>query len=549
MFSGKKRSLFFWIVLRALNAASTPLIVPVVVNVMIDCFEGKQYVGNAILILSSVILGCLILSYYIYVYSDAWMIKTMYEFQESSLLETFKIHPHKRRSAYNDGEAFCIINNGAWGMIQIWMKIFRVSGPLLSLLVLMLFSLNYSILFFLLIVSSIMIDFIVINFQTKKIFNYREESLVARGEYETTLKYVLNNVEFLSMNNIEHQNLSKHQKSRGKYWSIETKIQLFDSIISVLSGIINVLYRCISYLLMEYCVNGNFISSGQLGASDSVIQNARTEAKNVRSQIVSTPNILVPVEKVRELLSLQNSDKNRDNIMNNNTENAIEFIDVEIKLDNKIILHNINFTILSGEKVAIIGKNGAGKSTLFKAILNIIPKNSGKIMLFGKENTTLNDNLKHFCSYVPAQQILFSQSLKNNVLMGSENEKSVLEVRQALEKSSFLSNKNDIFIDRNASTLSGGEAQRVSVARSIIGEKKLFFWDEPTSALDEKNAEIVMNNISHKYTMLFTTHKPIELSYSDRVIFIENGTIKCDMETTKFLDTKYYLDWLGNTSF
>lgn len=544
LFSGKKTHLAFWILVRALNQALTPLLVPITINVMIDCFEKKGNIVIVVIELSVAIIICLLLSYFIYTYSDAWMIKTMYEFQKTCLIETFKIIPYKRRNAYIDGETFCIINNGAWGLIQIWMKIFRLTGPLLAVLILMFFSVNYSVLFSLLITLSIIIDFVIINFQTKKKFKYREDSLSANGVHETTLKYMLNNVEFLMMNNLAPRFILKNQVSRAKYWTIERKIQLFDTGLASLAEFLNAGYQCTSYLLMQYGIKNDYISAGQLGASDSVTQNARNEAQTLRGQLVSMPDILVPVEKVHELLSLQEHKEITVDVVNDNSD-IVEFQNVEVRVGEKLILCGINFKVSSGEKIAIVGKNGAGKSTILKAMVNLVPVTAGKILFLGKESISCNNDLKSFCSYVPAQQILFSQSVKNNVAMGSRDEASSVQIKQTLRDSSLY--VDDEFLKKSATVLSGGEAQRVSIARSMLEEHELFLWDEPTSALDQKNAENVMNNIKNsKHTILFTTHKPVELKYSTRVIFIENGAIRCDMPTTKFIDTVYYNDWLGD---
>ena len=469
----------------------------------------------------------------------------MYKFQEVSILEILKILPYKRRENYKDEEVFYILNHGAWGLIQIWMKLFRIIGPAVSLLVLMLFSANYSIVFFVLLLISLIVDFLFITVQTRENVLYNEKLIKSKSIHEGKIKNILNNVEFFSMNGNSENYLLENKIARKNCWLVKRKTNTFNALISFGLDALNNVYRIISYSIMQGLLKDNGLSSGQLGAADSIIENARIEAKLVKQEITSTPSIIVPIEKLDKLLHLKENDfceSSKDNL-----NEVVRFANVSVKLNEKYILRNISFGIAYGEKVALIGNNGAGKSTLIKTILNLIPINSGSIELYGESlNRIYISKFKQFLSYSPSQTMLFSQPVWKNIMMGSQNAIKNREIRSFLKMSSIHPKEIDSIIDKDASLLSGGEAQRVSIARSLCNSKQLLLLDEPTAALDRKNADIVMSNLNDcDKTVIFTTHRSKELIYATRVILIENGEIVCDLPRKVFVNTNHYLRWKG----
>ena len=197
----------------------------------------------------------------------------------------------------------------------------------------------------------------------------------------------------------------------------------------------------------------------------------------------------------------------------------IEITNLKVRYGSKIVLQNMNLSVADGEIVTIVGPNGSGKTTLFKAIIGTAPISTGKVKL--------RSNLK--IGYVP-QQLIIDQSLPITV-------ERFLKVAQkttanALEKALNLVGVEDI-LKFQMSNLSGGELQRVLLARALIGEPDVLLLDEATRGLDQpgvatfyrkvddirKNTDCAVLMISHDLHVV--------MSASDRVICL-NGHICCE---------------------
>jgi len=197
----------------------------------------------------------------------------------------------------------------------------------------------------------------------------------------------------------------------------------------------------------------------------------------------------------------------------------IEITNLKVRYGSKIVLQNMNLSVADGEIVTIVGPNGSGKTTLFKAIIGTAPISTGKVKL--------RSNLK--IGYVP-QQLIIDQSLPITV-------ERFLKVAQkttanALEKALNLVGVEDI-LKFQMSNLSGGELQRVLLARALIGEPDVLLLDEATRGLDQPGVATFYRKVDDirkntDCTVLMISHGlHVVMSASDRVICL-NGHICCE---------------------
>ncbi len=172
-------------------------------------------------------------------------------------------------------------------------------------------------------------------------------------------------------------------------------------------------------------------------------------------------------------------------------DNIIKLKNVDAYLNDKLVLENINFAVSRGSFTAIIGPNGAGKTTLFKVILGLLPHSSGEVIIFDKSPLHLGKDRKRI-AYVPqirSVDMKFPASVRDTVIMGRyarlglfhKPKLSDYEIAdEAMEKTDVLSIAN-----KPVSKLSGGQLQRVFIARALAGEPEIIFLDEPTSGVDQ----------------------------------------------------------------
>ncbi len=197
--------------------------------------------------------------------------------------------------------------------------------------------------------------------------------------------------------------------------------------------------------------------------------------------------------------------------------------------ESRPILHNIRFHILPGETLAVTGPSGAGKSTLLRLLNRLQEPSSGTIQLNGQDTQTLPPaDLRRRIGLVMQRPYLFPGTVAANIAFGPVQHAIHLEptrIDSMLEEVGLPG-----YASREAATLSGGEAQRVSLVRTLANQPELLLLDEPTSALDAANRQSVEELIlrlirEHHLTCIWVTHNPEQASLADRILHIEAGKV------------------------
>lgn len=196
---------------------------------------------------------------------------------------------------------------------------------------------------------------------------------------------------------------------------------------------------------------------------------------------------------------------------------------------DKNALEEIDVTIKNGEKIAIVGENGSGKTTFINLLTGLYRPTSGEIFVNGKTPTL--ENTSKEAGVVSQDFFLFSFMLGENV--ASSRDVDMKNAALALETSGFgdkypLETYLYKDIDEDGVDVSGGEAQKIALARAIYGDKKLLLFDEPTSKLDPKSEMKVFesfNEVSKGKTSIFVSHRMSACKFADRIILFEKGKI------------------------
>lgn len=215
----------------------------------------------------------------------------------------------------------------------------------------------------------------------------------------------------------------------------------------------------------------------------------------------------------------------------------IEIKNLKFGYNENLILKGVNLDLDQGDFAVISGENGSGKSTLIKLILGELKKDHGSIKLFGIDM----EDFKNFdkIGYVPqvneAIKVAFPVSAREYVGLNLYKEFSILNTITKKSKSkienTFSTLKIKDLIDRPVNTLSGGQAQRVMIARAMVNNPDILILDEPTVGIDQKSKEdfldlIVHLNTHHGISILMITHEMDILGdYVDKVFKLKEGVI------------------------
>ncbi len=224
---------------------------------------------------------------------------------------------------------------------------------------------------------------------------------------------------------------------------------------------------------------------------------------------------------------------------------AIELRNFKAGYGNKAVLKNVNLNVKQGEFVSILGENGAGKTTLFKAILQLIPVIDGEVKILGKDVTKGKDKqwLRTKIGYVPQKQNYgkFPISVFDAVLLGRWGTSFSYLKRPSKEDEQIVSKTLEIvdlqnMQEKDCSELSGGQIQRLNIARSIVRKPKILLLDEPATYLDMEsqiklNETIKIIRKQYNISILMISHDKIHAEYlSDRILFLTNGEMIKNME-------------------
>lgn len=249
------------------------------------------------------------------------------------------------------------------------------------------------------------------------------------------------------------------------------------------------------------------------------LQQGLTGLERVNEFLERAPEITFP-EQGKELHGLKDS---------------IVFENINFKYGSKEILKNISFKIKAGEKVAFVGITGVGKTTLLSLLPRFYEITEGRILIDGTDIREFKlSSLRSQIAIVTQQVVLFNDSIKNNILYGSlsKSHSDVINAAKLANAHEFITrlpDGYDTIIGESGVRLSGGERQKIAIARAILRNAPILILDEATSSLDsvaEKEIQSAIDNLMQGRTTFIIAHRLSTVQKADRIYVLSDGTIK-----------------------
>lgn len=261
--------------------------------------------------------------------------------------------------------------------------------------------------------------------------------------------------------------------------------------------------------------------------------------------------LMVLQEQWNRFLSVSGSLENMEDFIGElkagvekNGENKFEKFNDKVALNNvsfyygdNCVINSLNLTINKYETLAIIGESGSGKSTLLNILSGLFPPNKGEVLIDGIPLTSLDlDSYKKKIGYIAQEAPIFSDTIYNNVTFWAEKTpKNFSKFERAIKQASIydfimqLPDKEEELLGSNGINISGGQKQRLSIARELYKDVDFLFMDEATSALDAETEVAIQNNIDELkgvYTIVIIAHRLSTVKNADRIVLMSNGEIQ-----------------------
>ena len=222
------------------------------------------------------------------------------------------------------------------------------------------------------------------------------------------------------------------------------------------------------------------------------------------------------------------------NVRINDFKGNIQFKNVKFSYDKEPVLKGVSFSVDEKDTVAIVGKSGSGKTTIINLISKLYTADYGSILIDGVNINQIDKfTLRNNIAVIPQKPYLFNVTIRENLLMvcPDASHKQLENVCKICEIHDYIMNLPkgyNTLVGEGGVNLSGGEAQRIAIARALLMKSKIILFDEATSALDNEtqaNIQKAINNISDEYTMIIIAHRLSTIKDCNKIIVIDDGKV------------------------
>lgn len=316
-------------------------------------------------------------------------------------------------------------------------------------------------------------------------------------------------------------------------------------IMAYLNPVINLLFNVVilgvTFTAYRMVLTGTLFDYRGLGDVSALIQYATLILFSILMltfTFIMFPRAQVSAKRIQEVLELESSikDNGKDEYNDYNFKGKVEFKDVCFKFPDaeKNVLESIDFTANPGETVAIIGSTGSGKSTVVNLIPRFFDISCGQLLIDGVDIKDIKlKKLRSLIGFVPQTASLFSGTIKSNVAYGvdsatDEQIEEACEIAQAREFIEETENKYDSVVEQGGVNFSGGQKQRLSIARALIRKPKIYIFDDSFSALDFKTDAALRKALSDKVqdaTVFIVAQRIGTIMNADKIVVMHEGKV------------------------
>ncbi len=397
----------------------------------------------------------------------------------------------------------------------------------------------------------------VINILSKKIKEVqqkivRETNLLAGSTTES-----LRNIELIKSLGLTDQEITRLNTATQKILGLELrKVRTIRTLGFVQGTLVNLLRQTILFIIL-YLIFKNHLSVGQLMTLQFYSFFIFGPLQEMGNVILSYREAEASLHNFEKILAIPIEQKPDNPIAIGDVNNlSFKNISFQHRTAKSKALENINFDVKIGETIAFVGPSGSGKTTLVKLLVGLYAPQEGNILYNGTDSHAIDvDQLRHQIGFVTQDTQLFSGTIKENLLFVNPKATDA-EINEVLRKASCQNllerseNGIDSVIGEGGIKVSGGEKQRLSIARALLRNPKLIVFDEATSALDSITEEEITQTVrdianERDHITVMIAHRLSTVMHADRIYVLEKGQIVETGSHDLLLQEKglYYAMW------
>ena len=375
---------------------------------------------------------------------------------------------------------------------------------------------------------------------TPRLKAYAREAFQASTDAESTLMEIIGGAETVKGMGIERPMRMKWEKKYAKSLDVQYRAQKFSILVGFVSQLFNAAITISILWVGANLVLAQELTIGQLIAFNALMGSVLAPLMGLVRLWNQVHEAGVAMERLGDVLDMEPEEKPGEiasRVVLPDLRGDIRMEGVYFRYggnETPYVLENVNLSFGSGELVAIVGQSGSGKTTLAKMLVGFYMPTEGTISVDGYDLASINkEYYRAQIGYVMQSNLLFSGSIAENIASGDENPdmQRIIEVARLADAHGFIAGMPlgyEQVVGERGIGLSGGQLQRLCIARSLYHDPKLLIFDEATSALDTQSESNILSNmqdILHGRTAVVIAHRLSTIMRADKILVLYNGAV------------------------
>lgn len=393
-----------------------------------------------------------------------------------------------------------------------------------------------SLLFGVTIIPLIIYGIIVFAFK-KKLENINRETMESNAKVTSYLVESINGISTIKAFNAEREVNSETEKRFIKFIKNIFNNGYINNLQMTLKRLVKGIFSIAILWLGTVQVIKGSISFGELLSFNTLLVYFLDPIENIINLQPTVQTAIVAAERLSEILdlSLEKAEDEHKKIIPDTLKGEIEFKNLDFRYGSRsLVLKNINLKIKNGETIALVGESGSGKTTLVKLLMNFYQCEKGELLINKFNIKDINiEALRDKIAYISQETFLFNGTIIENLSLGNPylTYEEVIEACKKAQIHDFINSlplRYNTLVEENGANFSGGQKQRLSIARAILKKPEVLIMDEATSNLDsitERAIENTIHEFSKGMTSIIIAHRLSTIMRCDNIYILENGEI------------------------